>query len=111
MFSFILTAFLNGVAIWLGARYLEGIKVTDFTRALITGAVVALLNATLGRLLNFIPNPLHYISLGLFGLLVNTLMLMLADYFLKGISIKNFWYALALAFLVSAVNTVVHWVF
>lgn len=111
MFGFLFTVLLNGIAIWLGSRFLEGVKVTDFTRAIIVGLVVALLNVTLGSLLNHIPTPARYFSLGLFGLIVDALMLMIADYFLKGITIKNFWYALGLAAIVSFVNAVAHWIF
>ena len=110
MFHFIFTAFLNGVAIWLGARFLDGVKVTDFPRAIIVGLVVAFLNVTIGTLLDIIPTPARYFSMGLFGLVVDALLLMLADYFLKGITIKNFWYALGLAAIVSFVNAVVHWI-
>ena len=111
MFEFLVTALLNGLAVWFGARYLQGIKVTDFTRAIIVGFVVAILNATLGGVLNFLSTPINFLTLGLFGLVIDALLLMLADYFLKGIEIKNFWYALALAAIVSIVNAVVHWIF
>jgi putative membrane protein len=110
MFPFLFTAFLNGLAVWLGARVLDGVKVTDFPRAIIVGLVVVFLNATLGTLLDFIPTPARFFSLGLFGLIVDALLLMLADYFLKGLTIKNFWYALGLAAIVSIVNAVVHWI-
>jgi putative membrane protein len=109
--GFLITAILNGAAVWLGSRYLEGVKVTDFPRAIIIGLVVAFLNATLGTFLEFIPTPGRFLTMGLFGLVVDALILMLADYFLKGLTIKNFWWALGLAAIVSAVNTVVHWIF
>ncbi|MBK9012596.1 MAG: phage holin family protein [Saprospiraceae bacterium] len=111
MFQFIFTAFLNGVAVWLASRYLNGVKVTDFPRAVIIGLVIAFLNATLGALLDVIPSPARFFSMGLFGLVVDALLLMLADHFLKGLTIKNFWYALALAAIVSVVNAVAHWIF
>lgn len=111
MFNFLFTALLNGVAVWLGSKYLEGVKVTDFPRAIIIGLVVAFLNATLGSLLDFIPTPGRILTFGLFSLITDALLLMLADYFLKGLSIKNFWWALALAAIVSLVNIVAHWLF
>ncbi len=111
MFHFIFTALLNGVAIWLGSQILNGVKVTDFPRAIIVGLVVAILNATIGGLFDAIPSPARFISMGLFGLVVDALLLMLADYFLKGITIKNFWYAIGLAAIVSFVNAVFHWLF
>ncbi len=110
MLNFIITAFINGLAVWIGARYLEGVKITDFTRAVLVGLVLVFLNATIGELLEAIPSPGRYLSIGLFGLVVDALFLMVADYFLKGFTIKNFWYAIALALITSVVNTVVHWI-
>lgn len=111
MFHFILTGLLNGVAVWLGAQFLEGVKVTDIYRALIVGLVVAFLNATIGSFLGAVPTPVRWGAMGLFGLVVSALMFMLADYFLKGLTIKNFWWAFALAAVVSAVNSFTFWFF
>ena len=109
--NFLFTVLLNGLAVWLGSKYLEGVKVGDFYRAIIVGLVVAFLNAALGMILNFIPTPGRIAGFGLFSLFTDALVLMLADYFLKGLTIKNFWWALALAAIVSAVNVVAHWLF
>ncbi len=108
--QFILTVLINGLAIWLGARLLRGVEVKDFVHSLITGLVVALLNATLGKFFDFITYPLQLITLGLFSFVVDAVVLMIADYFLKGIKIKNFWWALALAIVVALVNMVAHWI-
>ena len=106
----ILTIIINAVAIYAGAQFLRGVKVTDFSRALIVGLVVAILNATLGGFLDWISTPIRWITLGLFSFVVDAIILMVADYFLKGLTIKNFWWALALAILVGVINSLTHWV-
>ncbi len=109
MYEFIITTLANALAVWIGAHFLRGVKVTDFYRALVIGLVVALLNATLGAFLDWISTPVRWITLGLFSLVVDAIVLMVADYFLKGLTIRNFWWALALAIVVSVVNTVTRW--
>lgn len=109
--EFILTILINAVAIYAGAQFLRGVKVTDFSRALIIGLVVAILNATLGGFLDWISTPIRWITLGLFSFVVDAIILMVADYFLKGLTIKNFWWALALAIVVGVVNSLTHWIF
>ena len=111
MFEFIFTALINAVAVWLGAQFLRGVTVTDFYRALIIGLAVALLNASLGGLLDWISTPVRWVTLGFFSLVVDAIVLMVADYFLKGLTIKNFWWALALAIFLSIVNSITHWMF
>ncbi len=111
MFDFIITTIVNAIAVWLGAKFLKGVQVTDFSRALIIGLVVALLNATLGSILEFLTTPLRWLTLGLFSLVVDALILMIADYFLKGLKIKSFWWALALAVVAAVVNSFIHYLF
>lgn len=109
--EFLLTILINAVAVWAGARLLSGVEVTDFSRAVVIGLVVALLNATIGSFLYWISTPMRWITLGLVGLVVDALVLMIADWLLKGLKIKNFWYALALAVLISLCNSLFHWIF
>lgn len=109
--GFIGMVLINGLGIWLGARLLRGVEVQDFVHSIITGLVVALLNVTLGKVLDWISYPMFIITLGLFSFVVDAVLLMIADYFLKGIKIKNFWWALALAVVVAIVNGIAHWIF
>ena len=69
-----------------------------------------LLNATLGNFLDWISTPMRWITLGLFSFVVDAVVLMVADYFLKGLKIKNFWYALGLAVIIAVVNSLFHWI-
>lgn len=109
--DFILPILVNAAAVWVGARILNGVEVTDFSRAVLIGLVVALLNATLGSFLDWISTPMRWITLGLFSFVVDAVILMIADYFLKGLKIKNFWNALALAVIIAVFNSVFHWLF
>lgn len=111
MIEFIFTALINGAAVWLGAQFLRGVKVTDFYRALVIGLVLVLLNASLGHFLDWISTPIRWLTLGLFSLVVDAIVLMVADFFLKGLTIKNFWWALALAVVVAVVNAFTQWMF
>jgi putative membrane protein len=106
--DFLLTIIINAVAVWLGARLLRGVEVTDFSRAVVIGLVLAILNATLGSFLDWISTPVRWITLGLFSFVVDAIVLMITDYFLKGLKIRNFWWAVALAIIVSVVNSITH---
>ncbi|HFA50445.1 MAG TPA: phage holin family protein [Bacteroidetes bacterium] len=111
MSNLIYLVLINAVAVWLGARILRGVKVDGFVSALIVGLVVAGLNCTLGSVLDFLATPIIWITLGLFAFVIDAVVLKVADYFLKGLEIENFWWAVALALLVSVVNMVAHILF
>lgn len=93
----------------MGAAYLlSGVIIKDFTSALIVALVLAILNATLGKVLDFFFAPLSWITLGFFSLVIDAALLMIADYFLKGLAIKNFTWALLMAIVVAIANVFLH---
>lgn len=107
----ILTILINAIAVWIGAQVLRGVEVGDFFRAIIIGLVLGFLNWSIGSILSFLTFPIILITLGAFSLVVDAIVLMIADYFLKGLKIENFWWALALAFIVSIVNMIANHIF
>ncbi|HMQ07668.1 MAG TPA: phage holin family protein [Saprospiraceae bacterium] len=100
--NWIIALFINAVAFYIGARLLDGVVIRDFIKALIVALVVALLNATLGFVLKIA--TLGLLGMGLFTLILDAIIIKVADVFLKGFSVKNFWWAIALAFIVAIVN-------
>lgn len=108
MGSFLVKTLIMAAVLLGAAHLLEGIKVEDFTRAVIVAVVLSFLNATLGGFLDFISTPLRWVTLGLFSLVVDAAVLMATAYFLKGFTIKNFTWALVLAAFVAAANLVLH---
>lgn len=104
----IITILINAVAFFIGAKLLRGVAIKDFVQALIIAVVVAVLNVTLGLLLKIV--TLGILSLGIFTLLLDAILIQVADYFLKNFTVKNFWWALALAAVVAVIDAVFGWV-
>jgi len=93
---------INAIAFFLGARLLSGVVIKQFINAVIVDIVIAVLNVTLGLVLKIV--TLGLLSLGIFTLLLDAILIQVADYFLKDFEVKNFWWALALAAVVSIVS-------
>lgn len=102
---------LNALALMAGAHFLNGVRIDDFVRAMLVAIVLAVLNATLGGVLDFITTPLRYLTLGLFSFVVDGALLLIAAYFLKGFHIDNFKSAFFLAILLAIFNTVLYGIF
>ena len=66
--------------------------------------VVGVLDLTLGNFLKII--TLGLLSLGIFNWLLNAAIIQVADWFLDGFEVKNFWWALGLALIVAIVHSV-----
>ena len=109
--TWVLHILINAASLMAAAYLLSGVTLPDFTKALILAVVLALLNSTLGVALDFISTPLRWLTIGLFSLVVDAIVLKVADYFMKGFSLKSFGWALAMAAVVAIFNTLSNWIF
>ncbi len=107
--SMIVKLLLDALALFLGARFLKGVEIDGFIRAIWVALVIAVLNLTVGTFVKVV--TLGLFSIGLFNLVLNAGLIMIADYFVKGMKVKNFWWALGLALFVAVVNTVTYKLF
>ena len=100
---------LSAVALMIVTYIVPGFKVNGFIAALIAAAVIGLINATLGLVLKIVTFPLTILTLGLFLIVVNAIMLRIAAYFVSGFEVQGWWPALLGALLLSIVSSFLHW--
>ena len=81
---------VSALALWIVAQVIPGIVVRDFISALVATAVLAIVNVTVGPFLRFIAFPLTFLTLGLFLLVINALLLKLASMFTPGFKVHGF---------------------
>jgi len=94
---------LSAVAVWIVSRLVPGFIITGPFSALIAALVIGFVNATLGLLLKIITFPLTILTLGVFWLIINAVVIELASAFVPGFHIASFasafWGGLALSIL------------
>ncbi|TVQ66008.1 MAG: phage holin family protein [Balneolaceae bacterium] len=95
---------INSIVIFAGAYLLNGVTVKNFLSAIGVAVVLAIINALLKPLILFLTLPLTILTLGLFVLVINAWMLMLADKVIDGFKIKNFWWAVIFSIFISIAN-------
>jgi putative membrane protein len=96
---------LSAVAVWVVAQVVRGVYVSGWKSALITALVIGFINATIGLVLKVITFPLTLVTLGLFWLVINALMLELASALLSpGFQVHGFLAAFLGAIVLSLVN-------
>ncbi|MEY4111385.1 MAG: hypothetical protein RLZZ46_1741 [Bacteroidota bacterium] len=105
--KFILKLFLSTLAILVTSKLLPGISLDNPLDALILAAVLAFLNAVVKPLLIFFTIPFTIFTLGLFLLVINALVILLADYIVDGFHAAGFWPALWFSLCL----TFVTWIF
>ena len=102
--KFIVKLVLYAVAIMLTSYLLPGVHVENFGYAFILAALLALLNITLKPLLIILTIPFTIFTLGLFLLVINAVIILIADSFIPGTEIDGFWWALLFSFIVWILN-------
>jgi len=82
---------LSAIALILVSKIVPGFHVVGLWPALIASVVIGLLNATLGFFLKVVTFPLSILTLGIFLLVINALMIMLASSVVRGFTVTGFW--------------------
>jgi putative membrane protein len=105
MLHFLISWLLSALALWLVAQIVSGIELRGFGAAMLATAVIAIVNAVIGPILRFFTFPLVILTLGLFLLVINAILLKLASMFTPGFKIRGFFSAV----IGSLVLTVLTW--
>jgi putative membrane protein len=99
---------LSAIALLVISHFLPGFHVMGLQPALIAALVIGLLNATLGLLLKIVTFPITIITLGLFLLVINAAMILLASHLVKGFHVTGWIPALVGAVVLALVGIAVH---
>lgn len=99
---------LSALCLLIVAHFIPGFMVRSFGTALIAAVVIGLVNSTLGFLLKIVTFPLTILTLGIFWLVINALMLKFASFFVPGFVVIGFLPAFWGGILLSVLNMIVH---
>src|SRR5271157_5565472 len=80
---------LSAAALLAIAHFVPGFHVAGLAPALIAALVIGLLNATLGLVLKIVTFPITILTLGLFLLVINALMILLASHLVTGFRVTG----------------------
>ncbi len=102
--GFLINWIVSGLAIVITAYLLPGVRLSGFFAALVTALILGLINAFIKPVLSLLTLPLTVMSLGLFALVLNALLIMLTSKIVPGFQVQGFWWALAFSLVLSIVN-------
>jgi putative membrane protein len=103
MLRLLLQWILSAIALLVVSNFVSGFVVQGLGPALVAALVIGLLNATVGFVLKIITFPISILTLGLFLLVINGMMILLASSLVRGFHVHGFvpafWGAIVLALL------------
>ena len=98
---------INAAALWVAAQLVAGIRLGErFEDVVVVAAIFALVNAFIRPVVKFFAFPVILLTLGLFTLVINAGMLMLADLLAEGLFVAGFASALLGSVIISFVSVV-----
>ena len=104
--------FLIVVAAALFAAYvLPGVHIAGFVSAVVLALVLAVLNAIVRPILVFLTIPVTVLTLGLFLLVINALIILLASVIVPGFEVDGFLWALLFSLLMSITTAILDLIF
>jgi putative membrane protein len=113
--GFLFRLFVNAAALWVATRIVPGVTYSgEFLPFLGVALVFGIVNAFIGPVAKLLALPLIILTLGIFALVINGLMLWLTSSLSEslglGFHVTGFWAALFGSLVVSIVSTML-WVF
>ena len=102
---------ITGIAVLLASEIIPGIEVTSLGAGLAAVVVLALLNAVIRPILYLFSLPFIILTLGVFMVIINALLLQLVAFLVKGFVVEGFWPSVGGALLISLVSSILNlWV-
>lgn len=98
-------------AFWVAVQVLSGMSFTgDWVNWLVVAIIFGVVNGIIRPILLLLTLPINLVTLGLFTLVINALMLWLTSWLSSALTVDGFFTALLGAIIISIVTTILNWI-
>ncbi|WP_294317041.1 phage holin family protein [uncultured Chryseobacterium sp.] len=109
--NLIIRLLVTAIVAYLLTWILPGVQFSGFGGAIIFSIVLGLLNLFVKPVLNLLGLPLTIVTLGLFTLVINAIIILIADYFIDSMEVNGFLWSLIFSILLSVVTSLANSMF
>ena len=99
---------VNTLSLWVADALFDGIWFATRQSLLFAGLMLGMVNAFLKPVLVILTLPLSIVTLGLFVLVINALMLLLVAWLIPGFMVAGFWSGFLVALFVAVFSFIVN---
>ncbi len=104
LMRFLIALLINGLVIYACAAVFSGIQVVGYGEAVVAALLLAVVNFLIRPVLVLLTLPITILTLGLFLLVINGAMVLLADWLLDGFNVNGLIWAIVLSIVLSIAN-------
>jgi putative membrane protein len=98
---------VTSLSLWVASHVFSGIRFADTSSLIVAALLLGFANAIVKPLLVFLTLPLTLVTLGLFLLVINALMMMLVSLLVRGFTISGFWTAFFASIFIAVLSFVI----
>ncbi len=102
---FLLRILLTAIVVVFLSKFLPGVEVAGYGTAIVVALVLALLNLIVKPILVLLTLPVTIVTLGLFLIVINAIIILLVDAFVGGFEVSGFWIAVLFSLLLSIIQS------
>ena len=106
MAGFLIRATVVAIGLWLASKIVPGVQILDPGTLVAAALLLGIVNAFVRPILVILTFPITLLTLGLFLLVINGLMILLVSHFLSGFVVDGMWSAILAAIVVSLTSWV-----
>ena len=98
---------ITSLSLWAASYVFSGIKFTDTSSLVIAALLLGFANAIIKPLFIILTLPLTIVTLGLFLLVINAVMILLVSALVQGFTVSGFWTAFFASIFISVLSVIV----
>ena len=105
--NYLLSLILSALAVLVSAYVVPGVSVNSFATSVVVALVLSVLNAFVRPILVILTLPINILTLGLFSIIINVIILAIAAAIIPGFRIEGFLPALVFIIILSLITTII----
>lgn len=109
--NLIIRLLVTAIVAFFLTKILSGVQIDSFSTALVFALILGILNLIVTPILKILGLPLTILTLGLFSLVINALVVLLAAKFVTGMSIDGFFSAFIFSIALSLITSLLNGIF
>ncbi len=103
--KFIIRLLLSALGVVILAHILPHVSVDSYITAIIVAVVLSLLNFLVKPIMIILTLPITIVTFGLFLLVINAVIILIASHFIAGFTVDGLWWALLFSLLLSLLQS------
>ncbi|MCE3228802.1 MAG: hypothetical protein K0S32_3353 [Bacteroidetes bacterium] len=90
------------------AHIAPGVTIDNYVSAILVAVVLSFLNQIVKPILTILTIPITIFTLGFFLLVINAIIILLADKLVSDFKVNGFWYALLFSLILSVITSILN---